>query len=65
MTLPARIDPEQPLPDNVRRWIDAHGTQLLRALVNEIESKSLKLRDAKREIDYLKRRLRDREQVAD
>lgn len=65
MTLPAMIDEDAPLTEEVKGWVAAHGMQLARALLNELTATKAKLRDAERDRDDLRRRLRDNRGLMD
>jgi len=65
MALPLRIDPDKPLPDEIKLYIGEHGPRMLRALVNELAAKNEKLRVVTLERDELRQRLRDNRGMSD
>lgn len=65
MTFPARIDPDAPLPDEIKLYIAQQGPQMLRALVNELGTKNEKIRQLEQRIAVLTRRVGDSRGVAD
>ncbi|HXT15028.1 MAG TPA: hypothetical protein VN706_05330 [Gemmatimonadaceae bacterium] len=68
MTLPLfppRIDPEQPLSDEAKRFIAQHGSTLMRAVINELDHKQRRINQLERERDELRRRVGDNRGLID
>jgi arsenate reductase-like glutaredoxin family protein len=57
MTLPDGVDPDLPLPYQVKQWVAEHGSEINRALLKEIELKADELLRVRRQLNDARNQL--------